>query len=85
LAKQPAQFVAGVLATAAVEELRDRDLGEPEGIVEFAVGEQAAVGGDPRPVEFEFDPAIERGSQRQLSGFTRRVPHNHAPSIVPTS
>jgi transposase len=26
--------------------------------------EQTAVGGDPRPVEFELDPAIESGSQR---------------------
>jgi hypothetical protein len=30
--------MARVVATAAVEELRDRDLGEPEGIVEFPVG-----------------------------------------------
>jgi hypothetical protein len=29
--------VAVVLATAAVEELRGRDLGKPKGIVEFAV------------------------------------------------
>ena len=84
LAKQPAQRVARVLAAAAIEELGDRDLGEPEGVVELTVGEQAAVGGDPGTVEFELDPAVESGPQRQLSGFTRRVPHDHAPSVVPS-
>jgi hypothetical protein len=31
--------VAHVLAAAAVEELRDRDLGEPDGAIELTVGE----------------------------------------------
>ena len=66
LAKQPAQRVARVLAAAAVEELGDRDIGEPKGIVELTVGEQAAVGGDPGAVEFELDPAVEIGPQRRL-------------------
>jgi hypothetical protein len=76
--------VARVLAASAVEELRDRDLGEPQDVVQLTVGEQPAVRGDPGAVEFELDPAVERGSQRQLSGFTRRVPHDHVPSVVPT-
>jgi hypothetical protein len=76
--------VARVLAASAFEELRDRDLGEPEGIVKFPVSEQAAVRGDPGAVEFELDPAVESGPQRQLFGFTRPVPHDHAPSVVPT-
>ena len=46
--------MARVLAAAAVEELGDRDLGEPEGVVELAVGEQAAIRGDPGAVEFEL-------------------------------
>jgi hypothetical protein len=65
--------VAGVLATAAVEELRDRHVGEPEGIVEFAVGKQASVRGNPCSMEFDLDAAIESGSQRGLFGFTRPV------------
>jgi hypothetical protein len=36
-------------------------------------------------VKFELDPAIESGSQRRLSGFTRCVPHHHAPSVLPTT
>jgi hypothetical protein len=31
-------------------------------------------------VEFELDPAVENESQRQLFGFTRRVPHNRVVS-----
>ena len=84
LAEQPAQLVARVLATAAVEELRDRDLGEPQDVVQLTVGEQPAVRGDPGAVEFELDPAIESGSQRGFFGFTLRVPHDHVPSVVPT-
>jgi hypothetical protein len=66
--------MARVVATAAVEELCDRDLGEPEGIVEFTVDEQAAVRGDPGAVEFELNPAVESAPQRELSGFTRWYP-----------
>jgi hypothetical protein len=84
LAEQPAQLVARVLATAAVEELRDRRVGEPEGVIQLAVSEQTAVRGDLGAVEFELDPAIESGSQRRLFGFTRHVPHDRLPSFAPT-
>jgi hypothetical protein len=80
LAEQSAQLVACVPATAAVEQLCDRDVGEPEGIIEFTVREQADVGSDPGTVEFKLDPAIENGSQRRLFGFTRRVLHDRIPS-----
>jgi hypothetical protein len=73
LPKQTAQLVGRVLAAPAVEELRERDLREPEGIIEVAIGEQAAVRGDPRAVEFKLDPAVECGPQRRLSDFTNRV------------
>ena len=29
-------------------------------------------------MELQLDPAVESGPQRQLSGFTRRIPHDHA-------
>ena len=85
LAEQPAQLVAGVLATAAVEELRGRHVGEPEGIIELAVGEQPAVRGDLGAVEFELDPAVEGGPQRQLFGFTRHVPQDRPAHLTLTS
>jgi hypothetical protein len=61
LAEQTAQLVARVLATAAVEELRDRHGGEPEGIIKLAVCEQTAVRGALGAVEFKLDPAVENG------------------------
>ena len=81
LAEQTAQLVARVLATAAVEELRDRHVGEPERIIELAVREQTAVRGDLGAVEFKLDPAVEHGPQRQLFGFTRHVPHDRVPPV----
>jgi hypothetical protein len=74
--------VSGALATAAVEELRDRHVAKAEGIVEFAVGEQATVRGNPRYMEFELDTAIEGGSERGMFGFTRRVLQDRAPSLA---
>ena len=76
LPKQSFQRVARVLAAAAVEELRDRHVGEPERVIQLAVGEQAAVGCDPGAVEFELDPSVEGGPQRRLLGFIRRVPQD---------
>ena len=36
-------------------------VGKAEGVVELAVGEQAAIRGDPSTMELELDPAVERG------------------------
>jgi hypothetical protein len=68
LAEQPAQLVARVLATAAVEELRDRRVGESEGVIQLAVSEHTAVRGDLGAVEFELDSAVEGGPQKGLPG-----------------
>jgi hypothetical protein len=82
LPEETTQLVPHILAATIVEQLGDRDLRKPdrdlrkpEGIVEFPVGEQTSVRGNARSVEFELDPAVEAGSQRSLSGFTRRVRH----------
>jgi hypothetical protein len=74
LAEQTAQLVARVLATAAVEELRDHHVGQPEGVIQLAVSEQTAVRGDLGAVEFELDSAVENGPQRPLFGLARHVP-----------
>lgn len=68
---------ARVPAAPAVDELRDRDLGKPQEVVQLVVGEQSAVRGEPGAAEFDLDPAIESGSRRGLFGFTlRRVPRS---------
>ena len=73
-----------VLAAAAIEQLGDRDIGQPKRIIEFAVGEQAAVGGDPGAVKFELDPAVEIDPKRLRCRFTHRIRHDRTPSPVPT-
>jgi hypothetical protein len=55
--------------------------GQAEGVVQFVVGEQAAVGGDPGAVELELEAAVE-GDPQDLFRFTRRV-HHPAPSNPP--
>jgi hypothetical protein len=85
LPKQPGQGVTRVLATAVIEELGDRDRGEPDGIVQLTVGEPTAVRGDPGAVEFQLDPPVETDPQRLLSCFTHRVRHDRTPSFIPTS
>jgi hypothetical protein len=82
LAEQPAQLVARVLATAAVEELRDRRVGKPEGVIQLAVSEQTAVRGDLGAVEFELDPAIGRRSAAALWLHPPRTPRS-APFACP--
>jgi hypothetical protein len=42
----------------------------------FAAGEQAAIGGDLRPVELELERVVEGDPQRWLLGFTRRIRHD---------
>jgi hypothetical protein len=45
-----------------------------ESVVQLAVGEEAAIAGDPSTVELELDPAVE-GDAKRLFRFTRRVRH----------
>ena len=59
LAQQAQQPVANVLSTPPLGEGRSGHRGQAEHVVQLAVGEQAAVRGDPRPVELELDPAVE--------------------------
>jgi hypothetical protein len=74
LPQQAEQPVADVLPASAFRERRCSYSGEAEGVVQLAVGEQAAVGGDPGAVELELEPAVERDPQGS-SRFTRRVRH----------
>src|SRR3954451_6514228 len=58
LPQEAEQPVADVLAAPAFGEGRGGRRGQAEGVVQLAVGEQAAVGGDPSTVEFELQPAV---------------------------
>ena len=56
-AEQP---MSDVFAAPVFGEGRGGHRGQAEGVVQLAVGEQPAVGGDPRAVEFELQAAVER-------------------------
>ena len=58
-----------------------RQCGQPERVVQFAISEQARVGGHPRSVELQFQAAVEKGPEWPMIRFTLRVPH---PSRPPT-
>jgi hypothetical protein len=79
LAKQAGQQVTGVLATAALRQHRTRQIGQPERIVQFPVGQQTGVGGDPAAVEFQLEAAVKIDPQRPIIRFTRCVYHPRPP------
>jgi hypothetical protein len=44
-----------------------RQCRQPEGVIEFAIGKQASVGGHPRSVELQLQAAVETGTKWVLS------------------
>jgi hypothetical protein len=74
LPQQAEQPVADVRPAPTLGEGGCGRRGQAEGVVQLAVGEQAGVGSDPRPVEFELEAAVE-GDPERLFRFTRRVRH----------
>jgi hypothetical protein len=66
--------VPDVLAAPSLSQDRGGRRGQAEGVVQLAVGEQAAIRGDPGAVELELQAAVE-GDPQGLFRFTRRVRH----------
>jgi hypothetical protein len=66
--------VVDVRPAPAFYEGRHTCPGQAEGVVQLAVREQAAIGGDPGPVELELEAAVEPDPQG-FTGFTRRIRH----------
>ena len=64
-------------ASPAIRQNATGEVGQPERVVEFAVGEQAGVGGDAATVEFELQPTVEIDPQSTVIRFARRVFHEH--------
>ena len=81
LAKKTDDAVPAVPARAAIREHAARQCGQPERVVQFAISEQARVGGHPRSVELQFQAAVEKGPEWPMIRFTLQVPH---PSRPPT-
>ena len=66
LPQQPNQCMAAVLAGACVGELLTRHRAEAEGIVEFAIGQQARIGGDDGAAKLERQSAVEIESENAI-------------------
>jgi hypothetical protein len=68
--------VTAVPAAACIGEHVLRHRAEDERIVEFAIGQQAGVGGDAGAVKLELQVAVEIEPERTVDCFTRRVLHH---------
>jgi hypothetical protein len=84
LAEQARHPMPSVLAGAPVDQHPARDIAQPKHVVEFPIGKQTAVGGDPGTVELELDPAVEIDPKRLLLRFTHRVRHDRPAQPVTT-
>ena len=75
LAQQSGQQVPGVPATATFRQRRTGEIGQPERVVEFAVGEQSGVRRDAAALELEPEAAVEIDPESAIIRFTRWVFH----------
>ena len=73
LPKQPDQRMAAVPAGARIGEHVAGHCAETEGVVEFAIGQQSGIGGDPRAMELQLHAAVEIEPERTIDRFTRWV------------
>jgi hypothetical protein len=75
LPQQPGQEMAGVPPTTAFRQHATGHVGQPEGVVQLPVGQQAGVGRDTAAVELQLQAAIEIDPQGAVIRFTRWVVH----------
>ena len=75
LPQQPDQQVASVPAGARLRQSLAAACGQCEHVVQLAIRQQSAIGGDRRAVEPEHHSPVEIEPQRPAVRFTRRVRH----------
>ena len=76
LPQQTDQCMAAVLAGARVGEQLARHRGQPECVVEFAIGQQSRIGGDHGAAKLEHQAAVKIEPNSIRFRFTRRVRHD---------
>ena len=67
--------MATVAACAAVNQMSVSDGHQAEHVVEFAIGEQACIGGDPRTMELKLEAVVEIEPESIGLRFTRWLNH----------
>ena len=75
LAQHAFQIVATVPTRAAINQVLARDNHQTQRVIEFAIGQQAGIGGDARTVELQLEATVETGPQGIGLRFTRRLNH----------
>jgi hypothetical protein len=76
LPQQSDKSMATVLPGACVGQHLTCHCPETEDIVEFAIGEQSGIGGDPRAMKLKLQATVEIEPQRAINRFTRWVRHD---------
>jgi hypothetical protein len=78
LAQQAGQQVARVPAATAFRQCRTRQIGQPERVVQFAIGKKTSVRGDATAMEFPLQAAVEIHPEGPVIRFTCWVFHPRA-------
>jgi hypothetical protein len=82
LPQQPDQQMPSVPAGARLGQSLAAACGQSEDIIQLAIRQQSAIGGDGRTTEPKHQAAVEIEPQRALIRFTRRVRHRRPRSIL---
>ena len=78
------QPMPAILTSARVGQCICSRVGQPQRVVQFAIGKQSSIGGNRRTAKLEHQATIKIEPQRTSIRFTRRVRHYYpgAPSIT---
>jgi hypothetical protein len=82
LPQQRRQGVLGVLPGPGILQATRRRAGQPEGVIEFPIGEESGVTGDGRAVELQLDLAVEVNAQGVIVAVTHWVPLSFRQEVV---
>jgi len=74
--------VLRVLSGASVVQATRRCVGQSEGIIEFALGEESSVTGDGRAVELQLDLAVDIDARGVVLAVTHWVPRSFRQEIA---
>ncbi len=75
----PPDRMPDVLAASRLGQDRSGHAGQPQRLIQFAIGEQAGFRGDLAAVEFQLEATVEIDPKRVPFRFTHRVSHDRAP------
>ena len=82
LPQQRRQGVLGVLPGPRILQAARGRAGQPEGVIEFPIGEESGVTGDGGPVKLQFDFAVEIDADGVVLAVTHWVPRSFRQEVV---